>query len=412
MPISARRGAALLAAVVTASATLSIASGPARAVGDAELPQRSVNHLPNQRPFEQTNQRTNEQPSQSALPAAPMRVADVGSAGVGDSVDDGVRLGRITLSRTRVAASGVATVPVAVTVPVTVTDGQPLDTLTIAFKRLGTPPPGAEPSLYVPLKRVSGTASEGVWRGIAHIGSVHHGTLKVDEARRDWCWICGNLDDRRLPLDGPSIQVRGSHIPRISLTTTPKPVRLSARNATLAARVIDSDTGRPYVKPVRAWFGQGFDCLQWGGLTARVTDRGVARLVLDTKDKSALLTNHCVYLYGPRDAAGEQVPLVSESVNFDATSTISIRPAANSVRAKAPLTIRGAIADANGVDGLSAKVQRLIGRTQWRTMATVPVTNGQYTATIRYGAPGRLTLRAVSEYPVRARSTTTVVTIR
>lgn len=323
--------------------------------------------------------------------------------------DPGVTVGKITLSRSSVAASGVATVPVTVTASARVTDSEAMDTLVLGFigRRSGQQPS----SLYVPLKRITGTPTDGVWRGVAHVGSVHDGTLKATRAFRDPCWTCGG-DVPSIEISGPSLTVRGTHIPRLTITAAPDPVALSAHRAELRARVLDSDTGAPYAKPVTVWFAYDNVCVEYEATDARVTRDGVARLVLDTRrDKRMLLGLHCAYLYGPKDSAGEKVPLTADGTAFDVTSTVTIRPAARSVRVNRPLTIRGTIADANSLDQLQVKVQRLVGRSQWRTLATAQAPHGRYTATIRYGTRGRLTLRTIVDGQVRATSPRVVVTV-
>lgn len=351
------------------------------------------------------------------LPAASGQLtARAGSAGrvpgTADAAEPGVVVGSITLSRASVAASGLATAPVTVTAAARATDSEPMETLTLAFQGEDPTPPGVQRDLLVPLTRVSGTATDGVWRGIAHVGSVHDGTLRITTAYRDACWTCG-AEPIPIPVNGPSLTVRGSHVPRISIKPTPNPIALSARSATLRATVTDSTTGRPYASPVTVWFDYESMCVEYGARYPHVTRGGVARLVLDTRrDKSMLLGLHCAFVYGPEDSAGDKVPLVVDGAWFDVTSTVTIRPAAHSVRVNRPLVIRGRIADASSLDFLNVKVQRLVGRTRWRTMVTADARQGRYTAKIRYGTRGRLTLRTVVDEQMRATSTPTVVRVR
>lgn len=322
-----------------------------------------------------------------------------------------LEVGAITLSRSSVAASGVATVPVTVTAQAKTTDSEPMSRLVIAFERDRPPPAGVLPALFVTMERVSGTPTDGVWRGVAHVGSVYDGTLTATAALRDPCWTCGT-DVLSADLAGPSIRVRGSHIPRIQVAAVPNPIALSARAATVRATVIDSDTGRAFAKPVTVWFAFDNVCVEGEATTSRATVGGVARLALDVRrDKNALLGLHCAFLYGPKDTAGQKVPLVANATYFDVTSTVTIRPAASSVRVNRPLRVSGTIADARSLDVLTVSVQRLTGRSQWRTLATATATNGRYSTNIRYGTRGRLTLRTVVQ-GVKATSRTTVVTVR
>lgn len=334
----------------------------------------------------------------SGTPRATAPAAD----GPGLGTDPRLSVGAVTVSRSAVAVSGVATVPVTITARATyaAAPGDPPDSagmsvLALVLDNGPLPPrPQSGQGLVVPLVRVAGTPRDGTWRGVAHIGSVRNGTLRVVGAWADPCFTCGQMFEPT-PVDGPTIGVDGRSIPRIALTLSPDPVALTAPSVTLRATVVDSGTGRPYRAPVRVWFAHDNVCAEGEAFVSRATQAGVATLRLDTRRDKLMRWLQCAFVYGPAtDSTGAKVTLVATGAHFDVTTTLTLTPAARSVRAGRPLVVRGRVAGAASVDYLQVSVQRLIGRSQWRTLVTAPLSRGAYTATVRSSTRGTLRLRA------------------
>lgn len=343
-------------------------------------------------------------------PAARTQLAPAVDPPVTPRADPYMSVDELTVSRTSVAVSGVATVPVTVTVKAH-SNGPSMQVLSLLWHH--EPDSSQTGNPVIPLLRLAGTPTDGTWRGVLHVGSVHNGTLRPDEIVADYCYVCGWPDDA-IPVEGPAISVAGSHIPRISLTLRPNPVALSASSVSLRAGVLDSQTGRPYRSPVAVWFGYDSVCAEGGANHRRMTVDGVATLRIDTRRDKAMLGLHCVFLNGPeRDSEGSVVTLASVGEFFHVTTTLTSTPSAWSVRAGRPLVVRGRVAGANDRTFIEVTVQRLVGRSQWRELTTVPQSNGAYKATIRPSTRGTLTLRATLVHQgVRGTSTPVTVTVR
>lgn len=328
--------------------------------------------------------------------------AVVGAAPAADNPS--LRVSSITADRAAVSVSGLATTPVVLTVAATSTDTSPLPDPRAGVDRLVVlldhpsghrPPPGARDHLLVPLVRVSGTRTDGLWRGVARIGSVHAGTLRAVGVYADPCFTCG-IDPQMTRVDGPVIRVAGTHVPRLEAGGLPRPVTAGASSVRLVGRLVDSATGRGY--GTRVTLHETFDnlCVEAeGGDVLRATPNGSFDARIDTRRVRRQLWLNCVRLYARSPASdGSLVPLLGAGVTFDARTSLHARPSASAVRVGRAFRVTGRLGDPIG--GCAVTVQRLRGATQWRGVATAPEgRGGTFTARVTPTVRGRGVYRAV-----------------
>ncbi|MDX6264749.1 MAG: hypothetical protein QOH84_6437 [Kribbellaceae bacterium] len=154
----------------------------------------------------------------------------------------------VTLGRTSVAVSGLNTVPVPVTLKAGYASTAPW-TETMVLAVVLTRSGGAGPlNLIVAgdLKRTAGTVQNGTWTGSLNVPSTANGTFKVSGVVRGTNFDGSNGDMvSPTPFAGPSIAIRGVHIPKIGVSVVPRVVPFKAPYQVRAA-IYDSATGKAY----------------------------------------------------------------------------------------------------------------------------------------------------------------------
>ena len=200
--------------------------------------------------------------SARAGPAAPS-----GPAAASDTSPPRIRA--VWFSRRSVAVSGLAVVPV--TVSVRVTDPSGVAEIPHSFSAspqltLG-PVPGFRSRLQPVLARTSGTVTDGIWSATVNVPSTWNGTVRVTSVGA--ADRLGNV--RRDELTGaraPALRVRGTHRPALTLHYSLLPDGLQ-----ISGRAYFTDTGRPLARmPLATSFEMGCD-LAGGAVNDIVTDR-------------------------------------------------------------------------------------------------------------------------------------------
>jgi hypothetical protein len=218
------------------------------------------------------------------------------------------RIRAIWFSRRSVAVSGLAVVPVTVSVRVTDPSG-------IAENMVGSgaspqltlgPVPGFQSTLRPTLTRVSGTVTDGIWSARINVPSTWNGTVRVTSVGATD--LAGN--ERRDELTGPraaALRVRGTHRPALSLHYTLRPGGFQIRG-----RAYYTDTRRPLARTRLATAHDSACDLEGGAANTIVTDsRGLfAQRWIDTDTAAA-----CVALTGAT-APGQRPTLLAYRIAF------------------------------------------------------------------------------------------------
>jgi hypothetical protein len=218
------------------------------------------------------------------------------------------RVRAVWFSRRSVAVSGLAVVPVTVSVRVTDPSGVAENPHTFDASPQVTlgPVPGFRSQLRPTLARASGTVTDGIWSATINVPSTWNGTVRVTSVG-----AADRLGNTRLDeLSGaraPALRVRGTHRPALTIHHTLLPDGLQ-----ISGRAYFTDTGRPLARtPLATSFESGCD-LDGGAVNDIVTDaRGfyVKRWVYP--DTAA----GCVALIGAR-APGQRPTLLAYRIAF------------------------------------------------------------------------------------------------
>jgi len=178
------------------------------------------------------------------------------------------RIRGVWFSRRSVAVTGLAVVPV--TVSVRVTDASGVAEIPHGFDAspqvtLG-PVPGFRSQLRPALARISGTVTDGIWSATVNVPSTWNGTVRVTSVGA--ADRLGNV--RRDELTGaraPALLVRGTHRPTLSIHYSLLPGGLQ-----ISGRAYFTDTRRPLARtPLATSFESGCD-LEGGAVNDIITD--------------------------------------------------------------------------------------------------------------------------------------------
>lgn len=184
----------------------------------------------------------------------------------------------VTLNRSRVAVSGLNTMPVRVTVaasyPTQAQGGSDVTSLTAILTRSPKVTwPGLN-GLRVPLRRVGTAQAPGTWTGVANIPSTLSGTLKVTAVTTTAARDDGSDMTAPISFDGPSVRVTGVHVPAIAAAAVPRRPARTVRSYAISGQVVDTATKAPYRSRIPVQLVIDGSC--WRGIpcTVRTDTRG------------------------------------------------------------------------------------------------------------------------------------------
>jgi hypothetical protein len=247
------------------------------------------------------------------------------------------RVRGIWFSRNSVAVSGLAVVPVTLSVRLTDPSGvsdRPVG-LDATPQLTVAPVPGFAARLNPVLARTSGTVTDGVWSATIHVPSTWNGIVRVTSVGA--VDLVGN--ELRAALSGvesPALRVVGTHRPALTFHY----VLLSGGGFGIHGRAYFTDTGRPIAwLPLATAYDSNCD-FDGGGVNDIVTDaRGRYQKRWPNGDPAAA---GCVALIGPA-APGQRPPLLVYHV------ASAPQPAIPDAAMLQPEDLRGAFVSA--VDG-------------------------------------------------------------
>jgi hypothetical protein len=209
------------------------------------------------------------------------------------------RVGDISFSRTSVRVSGLAVVPVTVSVHLTDSSGVaeiPFD-MTPSPQLTLSPVPGFRSKLRPVLARTSGTAKDGVWSATVNVPSTWNGTVRVvsvGAVDRVGNALAGDVT----AAQATALRVAGTHRPALTFNYAP----LAGGGFRIHGRAYFTDTGRAIGRlPLATAYESPCD-LAGGAVNNIVTDaRGNYERRWDNGDTAAV---GCVALIG-RAAPGQ-----------------------------------------------------------------------------------------------------------
>lgn len=257
--------------------------------------------------------------------------------------------------------------------------------------------------LLVPLRRVGDADGLTTWRGILR----PHGPSRTVRFEGAWpcalpagAFQCGTWSYPDFLSTWPAVPVTASHVPHVSVRTAPAVVSLDRSSYVVSGQVLDSATGRPFGVPVRLSVQRDAQCDTPHRGVGVITGRdGRFRVTLSNRhlpDSGAeALGQHCVIVWQrplARDSAGRPVRAARREFRPAWSSVLPVTHA-KTVRSGASFVVQSLtrLPQSSRID-----VQRLHGRTAWRTLAQVYVNGrGGASARIPAGALGRGVYRLV-----------------
>ncbi len=230
----------------------------------------------------------------------------------------------VTLSRSRVAVSGLNTMPVRVTVaaayPTQAQGGSDVTSLTAILTR--SPKvvwPGLN-GLRVPLRRVGTAQTPGTWTGVAHIPATLSGTLKVTGITTALAHDDGSDMTQPVAVNGPSLQVTGVHLPMLTATVVPRRPAVRVRSYAITGRVYDAATKAPYRSRVSVQLVIDGSCWRSLPCTVRTDTRGrftftIPNTPIGSPPSRPVTWGHNLWLTSAaKDADGEPTIIVVKPV--------------------------------------------------------------------------------------------------
>ncbi|MFF0266142.1 hypothetical protein [Kribbella sp. NPDC004536] len=323
----------------------------------------------------------------AALAAVPLAGGLLGGVPAAQAAPDPyLTVTQVTLDRTSVAVSGLNTYPINVTVKAGYDTGNSGDdnvVLNVILERTGGTG-GRQSIVSADLKRTSGPVTNGTWTGRLNVASTANGTFKVTGVMTG---PYGGPDPGTpvdpTPYSGQTITVQGTNQPRISASVNPRVVPFG-KPYSITWAVTNSATGKPYGTRVPIGLGVDTPCAEGGSPMYRTGTNGVITKSYTAYDAGAL---NCAHIYtDPYYIAGQWL--------FPARPTaVAATPSKTSARVGTIVPVNGSVAYMTG--SCPVQLQRLYGRTQWRTVSTAKVRqSGRFAVNAQPSYKGLIPYRA------------------
>ncbi|NUR95384.1 MAG: hypothetical protein HOV67_09010 [Kribbellaceae bacterium] len=308
----------------------------------------------------------------AALAAVPLAGGLLGGVPAAQAAPDPyLTVTQVTLDRTSVAVSGLNTYPINVTVKAGYNSPEPGDTnvvLNVILERTGGTG-GRQDIVSTALTRTAGTVTNGTWTGRLNVASTANGTFKVTSVMRG---PYGGPDPGTpvdpTPYSGQTITVTGTNQPRITASVNPRVVPFGSPYSITWA-VTNSATGKPYGTGIPIRLGVDAPCAEGGSPLYRTGTNGVITKAYTAADASWM---NCAHLYtDPYYIVGQWL--------FPARPTVvAAAPSRTSAPVGTIVPVNGSVAHMTG--WCPVWLQRLYGRTQWRTVSIAKVRqSGRFT---------------------------------
>lgn len=293
----------------------------------------------------------------------------------------------VSADRTAVTVSGLATAPIRYTVRMrgeVRSDNWKL--------RLVQPGARGTVPIMVPLEQVGGDASAGEFTGTLPV-SAAHGPRLVPDAVIDGFFetpgeICMGTCGTPAPAAGPTVTVTATHAPKLTVAMRPSTIALPARTTyparspkvRLDVTLADTATGQAFATRERLAVRVGYrtpngTCRTDGNIPTMPLDaKGTTSRTVTTDPETGARSSlddapHCAVLTGAATFAdGTPSPRASVDDVMRFTTPIAVE-APGRWRADRSIPIKATVDTYAAHGHVTMQVQRLHGRTAWRTVA-------------------------------------------
>jgi len=301
----------------------------------------------------------------------------------------------ITWGHDTLIASGVQMVEQTGTVHVTNTAANPSECWMFFLSRSGGS--GSVHSYQTEATLTSGTTADGTWSMAFYVSSTMDGAWSITQA-----WDCSDGGLQPAVNGSATFTVTGHHQPRLTWGTDPSVIPAANPYAVVKGRVYDADTGAGMpgltvgrAEDVNCIYEYDYHTSPALHLTAKTNSNGYYAFASQAVGYDAL---QCIGLIGTvtRNPDGYAVFPFFATYAMSYQPSVSARPRATTIAAGTVDLVDGKILA--GAAGCRVELQRLYGRSQWRT-----VSHGQLRSSLRFTVPaqppaGRWHYRAL--YPI------------
>jgi hypothetical protein len=302
-------------------------------------------------------------------------------------IDPDLSVTSVTLGRASVAVSGMNMVAVPVTLKASYAASVPpgnKKVLGVVLNRSG----GVGPIDFLvagELVRTAGTAQNGTWTGSLKVPSTANGTFKVSGVVEGDSYDGDNDGSKPspTPFAGPSIAIRGVHIPKIGVSVVPRVVPFGAPYQIRAA-IYDSTTGKAYGTRILLQVVRSNLCAEYDAGSKYTNTAG---LLVTNFEGSGGDVNHCVRVRGPYvdQLAFHFYPL--------RPGIVSAAPAKTSAPVGEIVPVNGSVKGGYFPTPRPVALQRLDGSV-WHVVSTATVRqSGRITLTAQPARAGNITYR-------------------
>ncbi|WP_405063211.1 hypothetical protein OG474_16680 [Kribbella sp. NBC_01505] len=286
---------------------------------------------------------------------------------------------------TPVAVTGLNTVPVTVEVDAKYAwaDANPGMTLwAILHRTAGT---GQLQDLYtMPLTRYEGTTQNGKWRGVVNVPSTANGKFQLTDVMVGSFWPgSGDMTDPTPVPNGPVLTVNGTNLPKLTAQVLPDPVPFG-KGYSIRWTVINGSTGKPYGTKLKVWLPIDNGCVeQFGGPTYLTDTKGSVTKAYPAAAADAL---NCLQI------PAQPSPSAFLSLFVRRPGIVSATPSKTSAPVGSIVPVEGKVGGAP--QGCAVNLQRLYGKTAWRTVSTAKVRqSGRFTLSAQPAYKGNIYYR-------------------
>jgi hypothetical protein len=302
---------------------------------------------------------------------------------------------RVTYSAPSITASGVRMVPQTVSAHITSAWSNGW-----LFELRATGGSGTVRSMRVQPTRSSGTDADGTWSATVLMPSTADGTWSLSTV-----YECGNdcQPDTSVTVPAPpTFTVTGHLQPRVSFSYSPDPVPYPRTSATITGRVVDADTNKG-LPGLTVGYSSDNNCTNvWpDGPTGFVVKKRTSATGTFSFSPQDIVTRlQCLGLIGTATLNSDQLasfPWFQRFFGHIQPRVVAV-PGARVAKVGAAVAVVGSYADGSGYAGRGATIalQRLTGRTQWRTLATVNVRlSGRWNGSVAVTVKGSNVFRAL-----------------
>jgi hypothetical protein len=312
----------------------------------------------------------------TAVAGVPAASGAIGATAAGSTAPAPPQVTSVSVSPAALALTGLETAPV--TVSVSLAGNVYGDPTSVYLQRTTTRWDRSAPSvLRGALHRTSGTATAGTHQAVISVPSTAHGPWRVTAFEFGLNGLV--VDPRDSSLPDATLDVTGTHRPRMRFGMSPRPLPYPRHDLRVTARVTYDDTRAPIAG---RWVSFGADSLctdeYLPPVNIRTNAQGYAVWRVTIPGPELL----CAEMFLPAAPRGDYTGWYAAAGSFPVIgATLSAAPSKSAVHRHTKTAVNGRVLaiDTGRTQDARVVLQRLVGR-HWRSVSDGKVrSNGRFT---------------------------------